>query len=159
MDIEKIIKEVRDVFIPDSDKTTESTPENESFKKIENADDKIGKILEDAGNVVTGWFDAIASMTEPTVKRTKAKIYEGIQDEYRKAGAPYGDDHEGLLRWVDEHEVSVREKIDNGLEKGRQAVVETARKTKNFVDDKITEKQPPSEATIDAELTDDKKAE
>lgn len=159
MDVEKIISDIRESVDSVSDSLTNSVMEGKILGKYKDSDDKIGDILEDAGKVVTGWFDAIANLAEPTVKKTKAKIYESIQDEYRKAGSPYGDTHEGLLRWVDEHESNVREKVDDGLEKSRKAVVDTAQKTKNYIDEKLTEKQPPSESTVDGEEADSEKEE
>lgn len=148
-DIEKIIKEVQDTIRSSSEKVTDSVTESNMFDKYKDSDDKIGDILEDAGNVVTGWFDAVSDKVEPIVKKTKAKIYESIQDEYRKAGAPYGDTHEGLLRWVDEHEASIREKVNTGLEKARKTIIDTAKKTKDFVEEKITENQSASKTTVD----------
>jgi len=149
MDIEKIIKEVQDAIHSGSEKVTDSVTEGDMFDKYKDSDDKIGDILEDAGNVVTGWFDAVSDKVEPIVKKTKAKIYEGIQDEYRKAGAPYGDTHEGLLRWVDEHETNIREKVNTGLEKARKTILDTAKKTKDFVEEKITENQSASKTTVE----------
>jgi gas vesicle protein len=148
-DIEKIIKEVQDAIHSGSEKVTDSVTESNMFDKYKDSDDKIGDILEDAGNVVTGWFDAVSDKVEPVVKKTKEKIYESIQEEYRKAGAPYGDTHEGLLRWVDEHETNIREKVNTGLEKARKTILDTAKKTKDFVEEKITENQSASKTTVE----------
>ena len=159
MDVGKRISDTRDSLGSVSDRLSDAVMEGKIMGKYKDSDDKIGDILDDAGKVVTGWFDAIANVAEPTVKKTKAKIYESIQDEYRKAGSPYGDTHEGLLRWVDERESNIREKVDDGLEKSRKAVVDTAQKTKNYIDAKLAEKQPPSESTVDGEAADSEKTE
>jgi len=54
-----------------------------------------------------------------------------------------------LLRWVDEHETNIREKVNTGLEKARKTILDTAKKTKDFVEEKITENQSASKTTVE----------
>ena len=83
-DVEKIIKEVQDAIRSGSEKVTDSVTESDMFDKYKDSDDKIGDILEDAGNVVTGWFDAVSDKVEPVVKKTKAKFMKVFRKNTEK---------------------------------------------------------------------------
>ncbi len=150
MDIEKIISNVRESFRIGAKKVSDSVSKSKAFEKYQDSEDKVADILDDVGSFATGLYDKVAKAGKPLVKKSKAGIYDAIYAEYRKAGMPYGDTHEGFMRWTEEREKKVRSAVDDGLEKGRKTIVGAAKKTSEFVEDRVLKKKP-SETTIDGE--------
>ena len=58
------------------DKVSDEVEKSQVFEKFEDSDDKVAKILDDAGKALTSLFDTIADKAEPMIKKTKAKIYD-----------------------------------------------------------------------------------
>ena len=80
MNIETIISKIRNALGEGVDKVSDEVEKSQVFEKFEDSDDKVAKILDDAGKALTSLFDTIADKAEPMIKKTKAKIYEGILD-------------------------------------------------------------------------------
>ena len=86
MDIEKIIKEVREAIIEGSEQVANSIMDSEAFEKYRNSPDKIGDFVDDLsvginhlGDQIGDWFEKAKESTEPVRRRTKAALsdYEG----------------------------------------------------------------------------------
>ena len=157
MDVEKWITRIRGWIIkPDQPGTTDATQRR--YKTGTNSqtmdfDDTVSDILDDAGKFVSDTYDKVSKKSEPLIKKSKAYIYDRIYDQYKKDGMPYGDTHEGLMRWVDEREMRLRTSVDDSLNKGKEAVEQTVKKVTDFVEDKFD--NPPSEATVDGSVKPD----
>ena len=81
MDIEKIIKEVREAIIEGSEQVANSIMDSEAFEKYRNSPDKIGDFVDDLsvginhlGDQIGDWFEKAKESTEPVRRRTKAAI-------------------------------------------------------------------------------------
>jgi hypothetical protein len=158
MNIETIISKIKNALGEGVDKVSDEVEKSQVFEKFEDSDDKVAKILDDAGKALTSLFDTIADKAEPMIKKTKAKIYEGIFDEYRKDGSPYGETHEGFMQWVDEHETEIREKVDDGITKTRETILSGVKKTQEYINREVTKKEKPSDAVVDRSSVNDQKS-
>lgn len=161
MDIEKLIARVRGWFI-DRKQAESANPTQRPYKTGTAADtadfdEAVSDILDDAGKFVSETYDKVTKKSEPLIKKSKAYIYDRIFDQYKKDGMPYGDTHEGLMRWVDEREMRVRSSVDDSLNKGKEAVEQTVKKVADYVEDKLD--NPPSEATVDGSVKPDEPTE
>jgi ElaB/YqjD/DUF883 family membrane-anchored ribosome-binding protein len=162
MDIEVLIEKIKNSLKKGADKVSDEIDKSQVFDKYKDSDDKVADILDDAGKALTDVVDKVSEKTEPAIKKTKAKIYERIYEEYKKAGYPYGDTHEGFLQWTDERETAIREKVDDGLEISRNTILKGVEKTKDFFNSELAKHQKPSDAVVDdipinEQKTDDKK--
>lgn len=93
------------------------------------------------GDNLAGWFDKTKENAEPVIRRTKAAIYERIYAEYRKAGMPYGDDHEGFMKWVNQNTAEIRTGIEKGLDKSRETIIDVANRAKSTIDSALQPKE------------------
>ena len=149
-DIENIIETIKTSLKKGADAVSEEIDKSQILGKYKNSEDKVADILDDAGKAVTSVVEKIADKTEPVIKKTKAQIYERFYEQYKKAGAPYGDTHEGFLQWADERETTIRDAVDEGLEKGRSAILKGVGKAKDFVDNEIGKHEKASDAVVDS---------
>ncbi len=161
MDIEKLIAKVRGWFI-DRSRTESASTSQQPYKTGTAADttdfdETVSDILDDAGKFVSEAYDKVAKKSEPLIKKSKAYIYDRIFDQYKKDGMPYGDTHEGLMRWVDEREMRVRSSVDDSFNKGKEAVEQTVKKVADYVEDKLD--NSPSQATVDGSVKPDEPTE
>lgn len=157
MDIEVLIEKIKGGFKKGVDKVSDEIDKSQVFEKYNDSNDKIADILDDAGKALTDVVDKVSEKTEPAIKKTKAKIYDRVYEEYKKAGYPYGDTHEGFLQWTDERETAVRKKVDDGLEKGRETILKGVKKTQKYVQHEVSKHQKPSDAVVDDPTTGDQK--
>lgn len=156
MDIEKLIKEIRDAVIEGSERIANSILESETFDKYRNSPDKIGAFFDEMSENIVHisdniaiWFDKTKESAEPVVRRTKAAIYERIYAEYRKAGTPYGDNHEGFMKWVDQNASDIRTSVEKGLDKSRETILDVANRAKSTIDSAL---QPKDKDEDDPEI-------
>lgn len=152
MDIEKLIKDVRDAVMDVSERVANSILDSDMFDKYRNSPDKTADFLNDlsasvsnVGEQIGDWFEKTKESTEPWIRKTKASIYEKFYAEYRKAGMPHGDSHEGFMAWVKDNATDVRTSVENGLEKSREAILDAAAKAKNAFE-KVLAPAPKVEA-------------
>lgn len=145
MDIEKLIKDVRDTVIDVSERVANSILDSDMFDKYRNSPDRTADFLNDlsssvnsAGEQIGDWFEKTKESSEPWIRKTKASIYEKFYDEYRKAGMPHGDSHEGFMEWVKDNAIDVRTSVENGLDKGREAILDAAAKAKSALEKVLT---------------------
>jgi ElaB/YqjD/DUF883 family membrane-anchored ribosome-binding protein len=161
MDIEKLITKVRGWFIghdqSESASTSQQPNEPETAADTTDFDETVSDILDDAGKFVSETFDKVSKKSEPLIKKSKAYIYDRIFDQYKKDGMPYGDTHEGLMRWVDEREMRVRSTVDDSLNKGKEVVSQTVKKVADYVEDRFD--NSPSQATVDGSVKPDEPTE
>ncbi len=149
-DIENIIESIKSGLKKGADAVSEEFEKSQILGKYKDSEDVVADILDDAGKAVSSVVDKIADKTEPVIKKTKAQIYERFYEEYKKAGAPYGDTHEGFLQWTDERETAIRNSVDDGLEKGRSAILKGVEKAKGFVDNEIGKHEKASDTVVDS---------
>ena len=145
MDIEKLIKDVRDTVVDVSEHVANSILDSDMFDKYRNSPDKTEDFLNNlsssvnsAGEHIGDWLGKTKEQSEPWIRKTKASIYEKFYAEYRKAGLPYGDNHEGFMTWVKENAADIRTSVERGLDKGREAILDAAAKAKTALEKVLT---------------------
>lgn len=167
MDIEKLIRDVRDAIVEGTERVANSILDSEAFDKyrnsekmdkfIENVNQSFSNLAENAGE----WFDKAKESSEPFIKKTKASIYDRFYDEYRKSGMEFGDSHEGFTQWINQNANDVRKAVENGLDKSMEFIAATAHSAKEAVektfikkeddaaDDGVTIETPALESVMD----------
>lgn len=152
MDIENVISKVRGWLFKHG-QPGQSTVKTGTGAGSSDFEDSVNDILDDAGRFVSDTYDKVSKKSEPLIKKSKAYIYDRIFDQYKRDGMPYGDDHEGLRRWVDEREMKLRNSVDDSLNKGKESIEQAMKKVSDFVEEKFD--NPPSEATVDGSVKSD----
>ena len=157
MDIEKIIKEVREAIIEGSEQVANSIMDSEAFEKYRNSPDKIGDFVDDLsvginhlGDQIGDWFEKAKESTEPVRRRTKAAIYERIYAEYRKAGLPFGDTHDGFMKWVNQNGTELRAGLEKGLDGSREAILSAAKQAKSAIENALQPKNNDEAEEVDS---------
>lgn len=144
MDIDKILNDAADSMKLVADKAINALTNVDAFSKYKDSDDKVEEMLDDAGKKVTSFIDSVSSKVDPTVQNAKKRVYDSVYDDYRKAGMPYGDTHEGFLKWTDEREDIVRERVETELGRIRNVITVGFNKAKDYIETELNKAQNPT---------------
>lgn len=157
MDLETVLNEVSENMKKGIDKISDAISQSQLFTKYKDSDDAIADMLDDAGKVVTGVMDSLSDQVEPFIQNTKKKVYDSFYADYKKAGEPYGSTHEGFMKWTDEREDQVRERVNKETTRVRGAVNDGFQKAKETIERELKNTQPDDTADTPVETDQNEK--
>ena len=77
--------------------------------------------FENLGQSIRGLAQSMSDILTPAIEgvsKAAESLHNAFQEEYRRAGSPYGHSHEGLMRWV--KEMGEIKRLENEADRIRQ---------------------------------------